>query len=125
SGTGGTFRLGLPGGAYMRPYVRFLATLTPAQRERALGTGLAFGDLNPGQQEALARTLMDRGKDAQSFAGLSFRVDYVPVGAYAWFPVAPTSQEADADNAKWPLVSGKTAEAVLVQARRFNPAAEA
>jgi hypothetical protein len=123
-GTGGAFRLGLPGGAYVRRYARFLEGLGPVLRERAQGTnGVALAELLRPQQEALTGLVMGDHSDPQALAGLRFRFDYAPVGTYVWHPVVATSREAEEMGAKWPVVAGRTAGETLALARRVNPAA--
>jgi hypothetical protein len=124
-GTGGAFRLGLPGGGYMRRYARFLATLGPGQRAQALGAGLGIGDLSPAQRQGLIALLVGSPADAPMLEGLRFRVGYAPVGTYMWFPSAPTQREAEELNKRLGLVTGPTAEATLAAARRLLPSAEA
>jgi hypothetical protein len=120
------FRPRLDGGGYARRYARLLAGLGPDQRRAALSpAGLPFGQLSPPQQEELAGVLVRHGRDPRLLADLLLRVEYVPAGVYVWFPQVTTSAEAERGRREWPMVSAKTAEAVLAEARRFDPAAEA
>jgi hypothetical protein len=127
----GPFRPKLSGSGYMRPFVRFLATLSPGQRQGALSpAGLPFEQLSPAQQEALASLWMRHGSllrhdaDPRLLGGLRLHVDYAPVGSYLWFPNDVFTGEPVQENREWPVVFEATAEAALAAARRFNPAAE-
>jgi hypothetical protein len=124
-GDGGAWRVALPSGGYLRPYVRFLVTLTPAQRQRALlPEGIAFGDLASPQQEALARQPLYGGPPRQLLPAVRLHLDYAPVGAYVWFPSVESYEASEAANRDWPMVHGKSPEATLAMARRFQPRAD-
>ena len=123
-GSGGAFRVGLPGGAYMRRTARFLAMLNPVLRDQAQRTGVLASDLPPAQREALAQVVAMEKQAPEAMGGLRFRVEYAPLGTYLWMPVVATSKEAEQLNGRWPFVAAETAEAALAMARKYNPAAQ-
>jgi hypothetical protein len=113
-----------------RRRARFLATLTPEQRQRALQPAkLPFAELTPAQQQAAsqraeeAREVMERqAGDAAPinpdwWAHAYVYAHYVPAGWYIWTP-----SPFDLSSPGGPI-AGRTAEEALAAARRRYPPA--
>jgi hypothetical protein len=112
----------------LRPHLRYLATLSPAQRQQAeRPTGLPFPQLSRAQQQPLlvlalgsqAGTIQPTPAD---LAAGTLRIEYTVPGWFRWQGVAPENQ--DAPNAPAPLppiVRERTAAAALEAARRVDP----
>src|SRR5256885_7955905 len=59
-----------------RPHLRYLAQLTPAQRERAMtATGLSFSQLSLAQQQGLIAHLGERLHSLDEVAGATLRAE--------------------------------------------------
>jgi hypothetical protein len=114
--------------------VRFLATLTPEQRQRALQPArLPFKELTPAQQragwrreEAAQEELEREGGSPVSISREHFDnavviAEYVPAGWYVWIPPQSSPEHP------WPrpltTVGGRTAAEALAAARQLYPAA--
>jgi hypothetical protein len=74
---------------YPRPHIRYLAGLTPAQRQQAQSAdGLAFTRMTlPQQQGFLSLAFgshVDRLQSVGDLAGASLQVDYSPPGSFEW-----------------------------------------
>ena len=68
-----------------RPHLRYLAQLTPAQRELALSAqGLPFSRLSPTQQQGLIAHLGERLRSLDELAGATVRVEYTQPGSFRW-----------------------------------------
>jgi hypothetical protein len=122
----------------VRPQLRFLAELTPAQRQMAMGpTGLAFEAMSLAQQQHfITEALGRRGQPLRSLdelAGSALRVDYSQPGWFQWQPPGPEGfkwvrllepgpQGKRAPNAP---VRARTREAALQAALRVDPAVRA
>jgi hypothetical protein len=117
-----------------RQDVRFLATLTPEQRQRALQpTRLPFKELTPAQQQAgwrreeAAQAEVERQGDSpvpirrEEFDNAVVMAEYVPAGWYVWMPPQASPEHP------WPrpltTVGGRTAAEALAAARQIYPAA--
>jgi hypothetical protein len=113
----------------LRPHWRFLATLSPEQRQAATSAaGLSFAKLTARQQQpfiALAlgtdSSLVTRLND---LAAATIWAEYTGPGSFTWRPSSaasgprrPTPQAA--------AVRERTREAALLAARRIDPAADA
>jgi hypothetical protein len=136
----------------LRPHVRFLATLTPAQREEVQSAkGLAFTRMSLAQQQqfiALAfGTQADRLQSLEELTGAALRVDYSLPGMFEWrSPAAgpegaprivdrrPPPAAGRQTAARRPAPAGpiqvspvreRTREAALEAARRIDPQADA
>jgi Putative zinc-finger len=119
--------------------LRFLAQLTPAQRQEAMtSAGLPFARMTLAQQqEFIDRTvgsraiLIQEGEGLQSLedlAGATLRVDYSQPGWYEWRPpgdalrwVVPLGPPPDGRWLLTPVVRERTREAVLQALRRGDP----
>lgn len=116
--------------AEARRRARFLSTLAPEQRQRALQPeGLPFKELTPEQQQAAfqraeeARAVMEsEWGDAAPikpdwWAHAELHARYVPAGWYSWMP-----SPSDTSSPGGPI-GGRTAEEALAVARRVYPPA--
>jgi hypothetical protein len=109
----------------LRPHWRFLAGLTPAQRQQASGEeGLSFSRLPlPQQQEFLRQALGSTG-DATGFglqelATTMLKIDYSVPGWHQW-PGSGTPDGAPSDFILRPVVREQTRAAALAAARRID-----
>jgi hypothetical protein len=114
---------------YPRPHIRYLAGLTPAQRQQAQGAaGLAFAQMSLSQQQGFIGLAFGPHTDGlQSLgdlAGASLQADYSPPGRFEWatwkWPPSP----------RWlafrrPPVRERTREAALEAARQIDPQVDA
>src|SRR5262249_46531572 len=103
-----------------RPHLRYLALLTPAQRQRATTShGLLFSQLSLVQQQGLIAHLGDRLHSLEEVAGASVRVEYSQPGAFRWPSGAmpPPGQPGLFGLAQ---VQEPTRDAVLAAARRLD-----
>jgi hypothetical protein len=144
------FSLSLGAGHGMRPYLRFLATARPAQRQAATGPdGLAFTKMTLAQQQQFI-ALLSSGPGGrppggqpggpaptlEELAGTALRVDYAQAGSYEWRrpqgdQPAVSVREARGGRPSLPLpamfepapVRERTREAALQAARRVDPGA--
>ena len=67
-----------------RPHLRYLAQLTPTQRQRAMSAqGLAFSQLSLAQQQGLIAHLGKRLHSLEELAGATVRVEYTQPGGFA------------------------------------------
>jgi hypothetical protein len=108
----------------LRPHVRYLAQLSPAQRQAAQSVkGLPFTQLTlPQQQQFIALALgrgTDRVQSLEGLAGATLRVDYSLPGGFQW------RRPAEPSRSPWqmlepPPVRERTREAALLAARRIN-----
>jgi hypothetical protein len=112
----------------LRPTLRYLSTLTPAQRERARGAaGLPFSQLTLAQQQGFLALVLPSFSDRASFSleeltGTSLMLDYSLPGAFEWRPPEPPEAPS------WkqlvpPPVREPGRAAALVAARRIDPTA--
>jgi hypothetical protein len=121
--------------------LRFLAQLTPAQRQEAATTaGLPMTRMTIAQQQAfLDRAIGSRaiglqaGEGLQSLdelAGAALRVDYSQPGGYEWAPpqgllplrwIVPIGPPPDGRRLMVPVVREKTREAALQALRQVDP----
>src|SRR5947209_5131987 len=105
-----------------RPHLRYLATLTPAQRQAAqTAAGLPFSQLSLAQQQQLIGHLGPRLQSLSELAGATVRVQYTQPGKFAWSP------PEDSEHRLFRLSPGReqTREAALAAARRIDPQADA
>jgi hypothetical protein len=112
---------------FTRPSLRFVAQLTPAQRQEAQNiTGLDFTRLSLAQQQQFIATRGAQYNPVQSLeelAGAALCVAYTQPGGYRWAPpVRPGRPERGP--AELSLVWERTREAALQAARRLNPQVE-
>lgn len=111
----------------VRPLARFLATLPPGLRQRALAPdGVPLSAFGPPQLETLARIfyldqLLPQIRGTPQDTRL--RVDYVPSGMYTWRVVYDSDEDARAARRRVPVCVGETPEKALAAARKFYPRA--
>jgi hypothetical protein len=118
----------------LRPHLRYLAGLTPAQRQAALSsTGLPFTGMSLSQQqEFIAHALLPGAEPLQSvdeLAGAALRVEYSLPGQCEWrVPgpswlqwVAPLEAGRQGRRVLRPVVEEPTWGAALQELRRVDP----
>jgi hypothetical protein len=110
----------------LRPHWRFLATLSPEQRQTARSaSGLPFVRLSLAQQREFMSLLPEQIDPYRSLVDLieaSLQVDYTVPGEFQWTapkPDAPAAQRLQPT----PVVHERTREAALQAARRIDPRA--
>jgi hypothetical protein len=116
----------------LRPHLRFLAELTPTQRQQALSAaGAPFAQMTlPQQQAFIALALGPRSDQLQSldqFNGATLRVAYSVPG---WFELAVPGQGAGGAATAGSVhrtspIRERTREAALQAARRLDPQTDA
>jgi RNA polymerase sigma-70 factor (ECF subfamily) len=121
----------LPRHPVLRPLLRDLAQLTPAQRQEAASpAGLPFTRMSLAQQQIfIARALRPEDPPLQSLgelAGSVLRVDYTQPGWFEWVPGFPGPWQTwlmpvDGGRALRPPVRARTREAVLEALQRMGP----
>jgi hypothetical protein len=104
-----------------RLHLRYLAQLTPAQRELALSAqGLPFSRLSPTQQQGLIAHLGDRLRSLDELAGATVRVEYTHPGSFRW-PAVNMQRPSGAPNLFGLAQVGEpTQAAALTAARRLD-----
>jgi hypothetical protein len=108
-----------------RPHLRYLAQLTPAQRQAAVSAhGLAFNQLTLAQQQGLVAHLGERLHSLVEAASAVVRVEYTHPGWFRW----PAFQMPSARHAEPGLfglapVREPTRAAALTEALRLDPGA--
>jgi hypothetical protein len=125
----------------VRPHLRYLATLTPVQREAALSIqGLPFARLSLAQQQQLLAHMGERLEWAhiqslEQLSGAAVRVEYSQPGAFRW-QIPETARRAGERGppSRLDLLRGgmfglspvreRTREAALEAARRFDSGAD-
>jgi hypothetical protein len=110
-------------GSGPRPHLRYLAQLTPAQRQAALApAGLAFAEMSLAQQQQFIALRVQNIQSLEEFTGATVRVGYTHPGEFQW-----TVPEADLPG-RGALglspVHERTREAALQAARRIDPQAD-
>jgi hypothetical protein len=118
----------------LRPHLRYLSGLTPAQRQAALSsTGLPFTGMSLSQQqEFIAHALLPGADPLQSvdeLAGAALRVEYSLPGRFEWrVPgpswlqwVAPMEAGRQGRRVLRPVVQAPTWGAALQELRRVDP----
>jgi hypothetical protein len=121
---------GLPRGGFQRPHLRYLAQLTSAQQQEALGAaGLAFTRMNLAQQQQFIAMVsgMSMGppqlRSLEELAGATLRIAYTrPGGFQVQVPAAPGGRQHEP--AELVLVREPTRAAALQAAHRLNPEVE-
>jgi putative zinc finger protein len=108
----------------LRPHLRYLAQLSPAQRQAAQSAkGLPFTQLTLPQQQQFIALALGRGTDRlqslEGLAGATLRVDYSLPGGFQW------RRPGEPSRSPWqmlepPPVRERTREAALLAARRIN-----
>jgi RNA polymerase sigma-70 factor (ECF subfamily) len=111
--------------------LRFLAQLTPAQRQEVQSShGLLFTKMTPAQQQAFfSRQLPGQPElhSLEQLAGTALRVDYTQPGWFEWQPdwsLRWAVRSASGREGKWlsvPAVRERTREAALEALRRLDP----
>jgi hypothetical protein len=110
----------------VRPDWRFLAQLTPVQRQEAQRRdGLSFTKLSlPQQQQFIALAAPPREKEPvtlEEIARATLSLAYTQPGAYEWRPPGPPAWHSLAPSA----AQAPTREAALLAARRLDPQVQA
>jgi hypothetical protein len=115
---------------YLRPHLRFLSGLTPAQRQETMSTaGLPFTKMSLAQQQQFLAFSFPSDdvpglQSLEELAGATLRVDYSRPGCFEWRPqswyrwVMPTEAGTRAPR---PYLREATREAALQAARRYFP----
>jgi hypothetical protein len=108
-----------------RPFIRLMATMSREQRVAIQQPeGMAFSPQSPAEQRMLFNLVTrDQAYVVPQVIAPRFRIDYVPSSRYVWRPV--TDGKRQLETARWPIVSGKTADEVLAAARQWDPTASA
>jgi hypothetical protein len=115
--------------SFPRPHLRYLAGLTPAQRQQAQSAaGLAFTRMSLPQQQGFIGLAFgphtDRLQSLEDLAGASLQVDYSPPGRFEWG--MPKGKQAYGWMAFRRLpVRERTREAALQSARQIDLQADA
>jgi hypothetical protein len=120
-------------GRLQREHARFLATLAPEQRRRALEpAGLPFAQLTPAQQQGVLRLqyeiqqALEREEGTapsirpEQLANARITAKYIAAGWYAAL-VSPASARDRPSNGSMELVGGRTAAEATSAARRLYP----
>jgi RNA polymerase sigma-70 factor, ECF subfamily len=111
----------------LRPHWRFLAALTPAQRqEAATPSGLAFIRLTLPQQQEFLRLALGTGGNSfaigmQELAAATLKIDYSAPGWYQW-PATGTPDTGLPGSIQRPSVRERTRAAAYAAARKLDPA---
>src|SRR5262249_16009747 len=110
----------------LRPHLRYLAQLTPSQRQQAQSAeGLPFAQMSLAQQQRFLSLALgpqaDRLKSGlEALAGAALRVDYTLPGGFQW--VKPEPPGTPRWQAPLPAtVRERTREAALTAAHRIDP----
>jgi hypothetical protein len=117
---------------HLRPQLRYLASLTPEQRQRVTSSeGLRFTQMSLAQQQQfIAGGVIQPLQSLQDLEGAALRVEYTQPGEFEWrmggelswlqrvLPIEPGPQGR---RALMPLTRSRTREAALAIARRIEP----
>jgi RNA polymerase sigma-70 factor, ECF subfamily len=118
---------------FQRPHLRFLAELTPAQRQEAMSaTGLLFTRMSLAQQQRFIALAFEGGplQSLEDLAGATLRVDYSLPGWYQWGSpdeenytrwVVPLEPGPRGRRVPRPPVRERTREAASQAVRRLDP----
>jgi anti-sigma factor RsiW len=115
---------GLARSGNLRPHLRYLASLTPAQLQMATCvTGLPFSRLSLPQQQRLISHLGSRLHSLEELSGAIVRVEYNQPGGFRW----AIPQASDTGRGFFGLspVRERTREAALAAAHRIDPKVDA
>jgi RNA polymerase sigma-70 factor (ECF subfamily) len=120
-------------GEQFRPHLRFLAGLTPAQRQEAMGPqGLPFVKLPLAQQQQFIALGLEFDEQPlqslEELEGAAMRVEYTRPGTFEWIPLGknwyqwavPIVPGREGRRAILPAVQGRTREEALAAARRLD-----
>jgi hypothetical protein len=107
----------------LRPHLRMLVGLTPAQRQAAVSpAGLPFRRMTLAQQQQFVALGVDPGSASsltlEALTDAALQVQYIPPGMFGWTPGEATPPLHPSS------VCEPTREAALAAARRLDPAAE-
>jgi hypothetical protein len=107
-------------GSGQRPHLRYLAQLTPAQRQAALTpAGLAFAQMSLAQQQQFISLRAQNIQSLEELTGATLRVGYTHPGEFQW--AVPEADLPGRGAIGLSLVHERTREAALQAARRINP----
>jgi hypothetical protein len=119
-----------------RPHLRFLARLTPEQRQEALGsTGLLFTRMSLAQQQQFLALALEADsapiRNLSDLEGATLRVDYTQPGEFQWGDpglfhnwtrwVIPVEPGQHGRRVVRPALRGRSREEVLQGLRRLEP----
>jgi len=120
--------------SFARPHLRYLASLSPAQRKEAQGTaGLAFTRMSLAQQQQFISLGVGVGgapvQSLDELAGSTLRVDYTQPGWFEWKVPGPYWSQWVARLEPGPMgrrmprpaVRERTREGALAALRRLDP----
>jgi hypothetical protein len=122
---------------WLRSHLRYLATLTPAQRQVAMTPdGLPFSRLSLSQQQQLISHLGSRIGSLEELSGAVVRAEYLQPGAFRWLvpevvrPGDSNGRTATANRLRAGMfgfspVQERTREAALQAARRIDASVDA
>jgi hypothetical protein len=124
----------LPRQGHFRPHLRFMASLTPAQRQEVMGPlGLPFVKLSLAQQQQFMDLALRFDEmplqSLEELNGAAMRVEYTLPGGFEWIPPAtnwyqwavPIVSGREGRRAILPAVQGRTPDEALAAARRLDP----
>jgi hypothetical protein len=108
----------------LRSNWRFLASLSPEQRQSAQSTsGLLFTRMSLAQQQeylALLPLQPEQLKSLEELSEAALQVDYTVPGEFQWTPLVPDSSPVRRLQQS-PLVRERTRQAALLAAQRIDP----
>ena len=110
----------------LRPHLRFLAQLTPAQRQAAMSpTGLAFTRMSLAQQQQFMPLALGSAADQlhslEELAGAALRVAYTQPGSFEWQVPQEVSELPGHEPIELPPVRERTQAAALQAVRWIYP----
>ena len=109
-------------GWFQRPHLRYLAQLTPAQRQQALSaSGLAFTQMSPAQQQQFISLRAQNIQSLEELAGATLRVGYTQPGGFQWAVPEEAASLPGRGAIGVSPVHERTREAALQAARRIDP----
>jgi hypothetical protein len=114
----------------LRPHLRYLATLTPEQRQTAMtAEGLPFTRMSLAQQQQfLSHGVNQTLESLDELAGAVLRVDYTHPGEFQWLSpwrplrwIRPVEPGPQGRRALMPPIRARTREAALQAAHQLEP----
>jgi hypothetical protein len=111
----------------LRPHLRFLSSLTPAQRQAASSrAGLSFRQMTLAQQQQFIPLGVTPDGDSrltlEALTDAALRVEHVPPGVFGWNPGEGTAHQGPPTHPS--PIRERTREAALAAARYLDPQAE-
>jgi hypothetical protein len=112
-------------GGFQRPHLRYLAQLTPAQRQAALApAGLAFAQMSLAQQQQFIALPAQNIQSLAELTGATLRVGYTHPGEFQWAVPEASADLPGRGAIGLSPVHERTREAALQAARRIDPQAD-